>query len=274
MAIYNKDGTAIKCIKAVAHRGYSTTAPENTIPAYVLAAQNGFKYVECDVSFTSDGVPMLLHDSTIDRTSNGSGTLSQMTYDQVRQYDFGSWKSEAYTGTVIPTLSEFLDCCVTYSLHPYIELKDNGNYTQAQIQGIVDLVETKGLKGKVTYISFSAVYLGYVKNYDADARLGYVTSSVSDSTYTTVQGLRTDSNHVFLDSKVYGSSVIDSCKNINLPLEIWTLTDISSATSINAYITGATANGGDPSGLDNYQGTFGSDGDSVDSAFNISGLLN
>ena len=120
MAIYDLQGNTIdsggtgsaidydKTVKAVAHRGYSSTAPENTLPAYKLAKQNGFNYVECDVSMTSDGVPMLLHDATINRTSNGSGTLSQMTYAEVREYDFGSWKSSAYAGTVIPTFEEFI----------------------------------------------------------------------------------------------------------------------------------------------------------------------
>lgn len=271
MAIYNMAGEFLKCVKCVAHRGYSATAPENTIPAYELAAQNGFKFVECDVSFTSDGVPMLLHDSTIDRTSNGSGTLSQMTYNQVRQYDFGSWKSSAYAGTVIPTLAEFLACCVQYHLHPYIELKQNGSYTEAQIQGIVDAVETAGLKGNVTYISFSLTYLQYVKSYDSDARLGYVVSTLSASTITSAQGLKTDANEVFIDSSSYGTSAIDLCKAANIPLEIWTLSTPS--TSLNDYISGETVNGGGPSTLDSYQACKDVDANPISTTYDAGGNL-
>lgn len=68
-------------VLAVNHRGYSKDAPENTIPAYIMSKQKGFNYVECDVAFTKDGVAVLLHDSTIDRTSNGSGSISSMTYE-------------------------------------------------------------------------------------------------------------------------------------------------------------------------------------------------
>ena len=273
MAVYSLDGTPLKCIKSIGHRGYSATAPENTIPAYELSVTNGYKYVECDVSFTSDGVPMLLHDSTIDRTSNGSGTLSQMTYDQVRQYDFGSWKSSAYAGTVIPTLAEFLDFCADNDLHPYIELKNNATYTQAQIEGIVDMVELYGLKGKCTYISFSSTYLQYVKNYDDEARLGFVVSSVSSSTISTAVGLRTGKNSVFLDSSSYGSSVIASCKAANLPLEAWTFTSLSSAATLNAYISGATANSGSPSDLESYQEVFDTNGMPLDTVYTINGLV-
>ena len=80
-------------VLSVNHRGYSAIAPENTLPAYRLSKEKGFRYVETDVSFTSDGVPVLLHDASIDRTSDGTGKIAEMTFEQVRQYDFGSWKS-------------------------------------------------------------------------------------------------------------------------------------------------------------------------------------
>lgn len=273
MAVYNVGGTPIKCIKGVAHRGYSATAPENTIPAYQLAKENGYVFVECDISMTSDGVPMLLHDSTIDRTSNGSGTLSQMTYAQVRQYDFGSWKSAQYTGTVIPTLAEFLQFCEENGLHPYLELKSSGNYTESQIQDIVDMVETYGMKGKVSYISFSLTYLQNVRDYDDSARLGYVVSSVSASTISAVQGLKTDNNTVFLDSEVYGTTVIELCEAANIPLEMWTLESLASATPLNDYISGATANSGSPSSLLQYQDSASVDGTKIETVYKIDGAV-
>ena len=88
-------------IKKVAHRGFSTIAPENTLPAYLLAKSKGFDYVECDISFTSDGVPVLLHDETITRTSNGTGAISSMTLATAKTFDFGLWKNASYAGTRI-----------------------------------------------------------------------------------------------------------------------------------------------------------------------------
>lgn len=112
-------------VKAINHRGYSTIAPENTLEAYRLSKQMGFNYVEADVSFTSDGVPVLLHDETIDRTSDGTGAIGSMTFEQVRAYDFGSWKSEDYAGAKIPSFEEFILLCRNLSLKPYIELKSS-----------------------------------------------------------------------------------------------------------------------------------------------------
>lgn len=257
MAVYGINGNVIgvdsdpeeknlnydTCVLSVNHRGYSIVAPENTLPAYILSKKMGFNYVETDISFTSDGVPMLLHDSTIDRTSNGSGTLSQMTYEQVRQYDFGSWKSSKYAGTVIPTLAEFLSLCKSIMLHPYLELKSNGAYTQAQIEQIVRMVNEYGLRGKVTYISFASNYLQYVKNADDEARLGYLRESWSADHVTTCQGLQTGKNKVFYDVSYGGitSAMLTAMQNAKIPVEAWTVNTASAMLNLNKYVSGITS---------------------------------
>lgn len=228
-------------IHSVNHRGYSTVAPENTIPAYILSKQNGFTYVEADVSFTSDGVAVLLHDSTIDRTSNGSGSVSLLTYSELLTYDFGSWKSSSYAGTKIPSFEKFIKLCKLISLHPYIELKSNGSYTQEQIQGLVEMVKRYGMQGKVTWISFNSTYLTYVKTADPTARLGYLVSSVTSNVITTVQGLKTETNEVFLDSSDYSYNAIELCSSANIPLEIWTINSESDIKTLDGYITGVTS---------------------------------
>ena len=232
-------------ILSVNHRGYSTVAPENTLPAYILSRKMGFNYVETDVSFTSDNVAMLLHDATIDRTSDGSGTLANMTYSQVRQYDFGSWKSPEYAGTKIPTLEEFLGLCKSIMLHPYIELKSNGNYTQAQIASIVDMVWKFGLRGKVTYISFSNTYLGYVKDNDDEARLGFLSGSASTSQIATCQALQTGKNQVFYDVGYYNNAITQAICNAyaaaKIPIEAWTVDSASDMLAMNKYVSGITS---------------------------------
>lgn len=228
-------------VHSVNHRGYSASAPENTIPAYIKSKEMGFTYVEADVSFTSDGVAVLLHDSTIARTSNGSGSISAMTYAEASKYDYGSWKSTAYTGTRIPTFEEFIILCKRIGLHPYIELKQHGAYTQEQIQSLVSMVKNCGMAGKVTWISFAPSYLEYVKSADPSARLGYLVSSVTDAVITTAQGLQTDTNEVFLDSSDYDADAVSLCQAAGLPLEIWTINTASTIKNMDAYITGVTS---------------------------------
>lgn len=229
-------------IKAVNHRGYSKGAPENTIPAYIMSKQKGYTYVECDVSFTKDSVAVLLHDDTIDRTSNGSGSIESFTYEELLQYDFGSWYSSKFTGTTIPTFKEFMMYCKGLGMHPYIELKTSGGYTESQIRQVVDEVELCGMKGKVTYISFSSTFLQYVKNYDEEARLGFI-ADVTNATITTANSLKTGKNEVFMDVNYtyVKDSKVALCMANDLPMEVWTVNDANTIKKLNPYISGVTS---------------------------------
>ena len=229
-------------VKTVNHRGFNGVAPENTIPAYIMSKQNGYDYVECDVAFTSDGVAVLLHDATIDRTSNGSGSIAEMTYAEAAQYDYGSWKSPEFEGTHLPTFREFIILCKNLGLHPYIELKSDGGYTQENITSIVDEVKACGMVGKVTYISFNGTYLGYVKTADANARLGYEMSAVTVAKLEEALTYKTNTNEVFIDAKYSSLTTanVNACISRNLPLEVWTVNDSSWFDSMNPYISGVT----------------------------------
>ncbi|SDT06264.1 glycerophosphoryl diester phosphodiesterase [Paenibacillaceae bacterium GAS479] len=92
----------------IAHRGASTTAPENTFAAFDHAVQNGADYIELDVQLSRDGVPFVLHDSTLDRTTNGQGVASHRTISELRGLDAGSWHSNKFKGERIPMLDEVL----------------------------------------------------------------------------------------------------------------------------------------------------------------------
>lgn len=237
-------------IKSVNHRGYYT-APENTLPAYKLSKKNGFKYVECDVSFTSDGIPVLLHDNTINRTArNANGStisedinINDITYQQALTYDFGIYKGSQYAGTKIPKLEDFLVLCRNLGLHPYVELKSSATYSESQIQSLVDLANRCGMKNNLTWISFNRVFLGYVKNYDATARLGYIVGSISDTTITYVNALMTEENEVFIDCDYaqLTDAMITLCVNANIPLEVWTVDSANAIASLNPYVTGVTS---------------------------------
>lgn len=230
-------------VKSINHRGYCTEAPENTLSAYKLSKKKGFDYVECDVSFTSDGVPVLVHDATIDRTSNGTGNINELTFDEVRALDFGSWFSSNYTGEKIPKFDEFILLCRNLGLHPYIEIKSSATYTQTQIETLVNIVKRAGMSDKVSWISFNATYLEYVKNVNSKARLGYVVDTVTETVISKATALKTEDNDVFIDSN-YGTltdDLVTLCVNADLPLEVWTVNNEASITSLNCYVSGVTS---------------------------------
>lgn len=91
-----------------AHRGDHSRCPENTVPAFVAAVERKVEMIEMDIRYTQDKKLVILHDLTVDRTSNGTGKIADLTFDEVRALDFGIKRGEEFQGTQIPTLDEAL----------------------------------------------------------------------------------------------------------------------------------------------------------------------
>lgn len=92
-----------------AHRGASALAPENTMAAFSAALDCGVDGIELDVHLTRDGVPVVIHDETLERTTNGSGRVNMMNWNVIRQFDAGSWFPGDYQGETIPALEQVLE---------------------------------------------------------------------------------------------------------------------------------------------------------------------
>ena len=107
----------------VAHRGAGKLAPENTLAAFKLGASYGYRMFECDVKLSSDGVPFLLHDDTLDRTTNGQGVAGLQTWQALQKLDAGSWHSVACSGEPIPSLDTIAAYCITNDFDLNIEIK-------------------------------------------------------------------------------------------------------------------------------------------------------
>ena len=94
--------------KIYAHRGASKYAPENTMPAFQLALDMNADGIETDVQLTKDGVPILIHDEKLKRTTTGSGYVKDYTLEELQQLDAGSWFDATFTGTKLITLEQLL----------------------------------------------------------------------------------------------------------------------------------------------------------------------
>lgn len=109
--------------RVIAHRGSSGIAPENTLAAFRLAHQQGIQWVEFDVMLTREGIPVVIHDLDVDRTTNGTGSVQAFTLFELQRLDAGSWKSREYAGERIPTLEEVLNLLQDLDLSANIEIK-------------------------------------------------------------------------------------------------------------------------------------------------------
>ena len=161
----------------IAHRGASAYAPENTFAAFDKALALGADHVEMDVHFSSDGHIVVIHDDTVDRTTNGSGTVAAMSLDQLGSLDAGSWFSTDYGGQRIPTLGGILER-YKGKLRFDIEIK-------AQVKGLsqstADLVRGHGVTDSVTIVSFQQACLDELMAYAPELPAGWLVREVDDS---------------------------------------------------------------------------------------------
>lgn len=233
--------TMFENIKIVNHRGYNFEAPENTFPAFKLSVEKGYKYIETDISFTKDNIPVLLHDETIDRTSNGTGRVDSYTYAELLNFDFGKWFNVKYEWTKIPTLEEFLKWSKYVGVHPYLELKYGGT-TEENVRNVVSLVKKYGMIDKCTFVSAEYTFLSIVREMSPSARLGLTCQAMTNAVLNNAIALKTDKNEVFVDVNTYDltDKNADDCMNNNIGLEMWVVNGPSALPLIRPYVTGIT----------------------------------
>lgn len=109
-------------IKVIAHRGYSSERPENTITSFDWALDSGFNCIELDIRQTRDGALVVIHDESVDRTTDGKGLISELTLENIKGLDAGSWFAANYSEQTVPTLKEILTRYFGRA-HIFIEIK-------------------------------------------------------------------------------------------------------------------------------------------------------
>jgi len=134
------------------HRGDRANFPENTLPALQGVLDSDFDFVETDIQLTADGVPVLIHDLDVDRTTNGTGLVAELTLAEIRSLDAGTWYSADFAGVQVPTLDEFLGIFQSSKKKAMLELK--GIWTPDQVRVVTALIYAHGVQGRVIFEAF------------------------------------------------------------------------------------------------------------------------
>lgn len=164
-------------VNIIAHRGANKRAPQNTLPAFQKAIDMGTDGFETDVHLSKDGVPVICHNYTIDETSNGTGKIEEMTLEQLKGYDFGSYYDPKFKGTTLPTLDEFLDLAMGKGLKALnIELKPEKDTARREmlVRKTLEAVEARGLSDILLISSFSPEILEYIKQVDPSCKTAFL----------------------------------------------------------------------------------------------------
>ena len=155
-----------------AHRGFSAAAPENTLPAFQLAIDQGCERAELDVQMTKDGVVMVTHDTNMRRCTGRNQNIYDLTYDEVRKLDAGRWFGKKYAGTKVPTLAEVLDLCKG-KIELNIEIKPNAATPELEAETL-RIIREKGFENNCVITSQSYETLCKVKELAPGISTGYI----------------------------------------------------------------------------------------------------
>ena len=199
----------------IAHRGASAYAPENTFAAFDKALALGASHAEMDLQFSSDGHIVVIHDDAVDRTTNGSGAVADMTLAQLSSLDAGAWFAPEFAGERIPALGAMLE---RYKgrLHFHLEIK-------AQAEGLseraADLVRGYGVTASVTITSFQLVRVAESISYAPELPAGWLNREMDDSIIATAEqmGLKLLCPH----AEVVTADLVDSLHQKGFAVRAW-----------------------------------------------------
>jgi glycerophosphoryl diester phosphodiesterase len=137
----------------LAHRGSSRHAPENTLPAFELALQQGADGVELDAKLSADGHVVVIHDATVDRTTGGHGRVAELPYSELKQLDAGAFLGDRFRGTRIPALDEVFAAIGARAVIN-VELTNYAAPRDQLVEKVCELVKRHGLEQRIIFSSF------------------------------------------------------------------------------------------------------------------------
>lgn len=199
-----------------AHRGSSMTAPENTMSAFKQALYDLADYVELDVHLTSDNVVVVMHDSSLKRTTGLDKNIWQVSYDKIKELDAGVWFSQTYKGEPVPTLEE-----VIKEIGPLVKLNIEIKYNKKEsglAKQVVDIIERNNFQDRCVVTSSDYSVLSEVKKLNPDIRTGYVLSAAYGAYYSISYVDVISINYTFVNK-----ALVDAVHRNGKEIYVWTV---------------------------------------------------
>lgn len=205
----------------IAHRGNSSVAPENTLPAFESAVLAGADMIEIDVQVCEDGIGIVIHDATVDRTTDGAGPVAALRSTEVRHLDAGSWFAPAYAGTALPVFADVVDLLLR---HPdtalLLELK--GDWPLEPTNRLLTEVDEAGVADRVLAQGFSVAMLRTLQEAAPDLRRGLLISEFDESTLTLAADLGVVALNPPATLVIERPDVLTAIHDAGLEAHVWT----------------------------------------------------
>lgn len=206
--------------KVWAHRGASAYAPENTIPAFRMAMEMGADGIELDVHLSSDGKLMVIHDHLVNRTSNGTGRVVDMTCQELKKLDFSYGMSE-YSGARIPTLREVYGLIKGSTMTVNVEVKSDEVIYPGIWDRLISLEREMGMEGRVIYSSFNHYVLQKIRELDPGAEIGLLYANAMVDPWVYAAYLKADAIHPHCKAALMCPGLMEGCAENGIKVNAW-----------------------------------------------------
>ena len=216
----------------IGHRGAALHAPENTLASIRKSLELGASWVEVDVKLSRDGVPFLLHDTDLDRTTDGSGPAAALDMKDLARLDAGSWFDDGFRGERLPTLVELIDLLERNDMSLNLEIKPSPGTGPATTEAIVGTLQRHWPDGKPWPLlsSFDRSSLARARDIAADMPRGLLLDRLDPDWHTVMTDLRCASLH--LNFKEADSDLLASTRARGLPVLLYTVNDGARGASL------------------------------------------
>lgn len=212
------------------HRGASADAPMNTLEAFELAAEMGADGVELDVHRSADGRLVIVHDFTVDASTNGTGEVSEMTLGQLKALDAGSWKAPQFAGAKIPTLDEVFEA-VGQKYFINVEIKSMSIETDGIEQLVAELIERYNMADRVVVSSFNPLAIQRFKAIAPHVAIGYLTADDVPAEITAyAEGMTYEAYHPY--EKSITPEMVQEMASKGVIVNTWTVNDPARAVEL------------------------------------------
>ena len=215
----------------IGHRGMPHVAPENTLPSYQRAYDNNITIWETDLDLTSDGIWVLMHDNTVDRTTDGTGSINSLTLEQLKKFniDIGD---PIYQGTKIPTFEEWILLAKKLNCLPFAELKRTGA-TDKEIKTIVDIVKKYNMEERFAFCSFGSAVLEKVRKYSFKIQLWWISDDINQDTINWCK--KVGNAHLYPEQSVITKEKVLFANSQGINIAAWTVNDPETAQKLFDY---------------------------------------
>jgi glycerophosphoryl diester phosphodiesterase len=207
----------------VAHRGHSALAPENTMAAFAGARRAGVDWIEADVRIAADGVPVMMHDPTVDRTTGGTGKVAGLNAEQIAALDAGSWFGPGFAGEPVPTFAQLLADLADRGGRLLLELKHP--HTRDDVERVLGMVRQSGIADRVAVQSFRPSILADVATVAPDLPRALLTATVHDDPVAVCEELGLASYHPAAVDVSARPELVEALHAAGVAIMVWTVND-------------------------------------------------